>query len=147
MFVRMAKGRATGSSRGIQGAEDQQKTSLNSWRPPGRPSQATNQPSITIPPETWLTDGPTVWRERSFQQTADGQADHGGQGGLPAPALPTNSLGAPRNEAPGQPYTGDPRSKQASPGPLCSDPSLPFCSRSRTPPPTPLPTQGDEWQV
>lgn len=130
MPVRTGKGRATRSSPSIQEAEGQQKTSLNSWRPPGRPSQPTNQPSISVPPETWLTDGPTVWRERSFQQTADGRADHGGQGGLPAPVLPTNSLRAPRNEAPGRPYTGEP-----SLGPLCLDPSLPFCSRATTGPP------------
>lgn len=145
MSVRMDKGRATGSSRGIQGAEDQQKTSPNSSGPQEDPARQPTSPASQFPPETWLTDGPRVWRERSFQQTADGQADHGGQGGLPAPALPTNSLGAPRNEAPGQPYTGDPRSKQASPGPFCSDPSQ--SCRSRMPPPTPLPTRSDEWQV
>ena len=43
------------------------KTSLNGRRPQGRPSQATGQYSIPIPLETWLTDGPIVRKELSFQ--------------------------------------------------------------------------------
>jgi hypothetical protein len=46
---------------------------------------------------------------------------------------------------PGRPYTGDPRSKQASPGPALLRPKPPFLQQIQNSPP-PLPTQG-EWQV